>query len=284
VESNAETTQRERSRAVWNDMAAGWEASRTEIWDDSRTVGEWLVRKLDPQPGDTVLEVAAGVGDTGLLAARLVGETGRVLITDFAPEMIAAARRRAAELGVANVEFRVLDAERMDLPAESIDGVICRWGYMLMANPAAALAETRRVLRPGGRLSFSVWASPERNPWASLITRILVTQGFMAPPDPTAPGIFALATPDRVRALVSGAGFGPPQIEDVPTHRRFADFEAYWRYLTELAGAVSPVLRGLPPQEQAAVRAALREAAAPFETGGGYTLPGLCLNALTSRI
>jgi ubiquinone/menaquinone biosynthesis C-methylase UbiE len=280
--SDAENAARERSRAVWNDMAAGWEASREEIWDDSRTVGEWLVRKLDPQSGDTVLEVAAGVGDTGLLAARLVGETGRVLITDFAPEMIAAARRRAAELGVANVEFRVLDAERMDLLAESIDGVICRWGYMLMMNPPAALAETRRVLRPGGRLAFSVWASPEQNPWASLITRILVTQGFMTPPDPAAPGIFALAAPDRVRALVTGAGFGPPQIEDVPTHRRFADFEAYWRYLTELAGGVSPVLRGLSPEKQAEVRAALREAAAPFEVGRGYDLPGLCLNALTS--
>jgi hypothetical protein len=105
----------------------------------------------------------------------------------------------------------------------------------------------------------------------------------MTPADPTAPGIFALAAPDRVRALVSGAGFAAPEIEEVPTHRRFADFDAYWRYLTELAGAVSPVLRGLSPQEQTTVRAALREAAAPFETAGSYTLPGLCLNALTSR-
>jgi ubiquinone/menaquinone biosynthesis C-methylase UbiE len=273
---------RERSRAVWDAMAAGWEAGRIEIWADSRAVGEWLVEKLDPQPGDTMLELAAGVGDTGFVAAQLVGPTGRVIITDFAPEMVAAARRRGTELGVANAEFRVLDAERMDLAADSVDAVLCRWGYMLMIDPRAAMVETRRVLRPGGRLAFSVWADPNDNPWASLIGSILVVRGLMTPPDPNAPGIFALADPNRVRDLVTGAGFAEPELEAVPTHRRFADFEDYWRYLTELAGAISPVLRGLSPDERAAVRAHLRQAAAPFAVDGGYDLPGLCLNAVTS--
>src|SRR4051812_27560522 len=106
--SDVEAT-REQSRAVWGAMAAGWEGSRNEMWADTRAVGEWLLEKLDPQPGHTVLELAAGVGDTGLAAARLVGPSGRVIITDFAPEMVAAARRRASELGVTNAEFRVLD-------------------------------------------------------------------------------------------------------------------------------------------------------------------------------
>jgi ubiquinone/menaquinone biosynthesis C-methylase UbiE len=164
METTVEVSQRERSRAVWNDMASGWEANREAIWDDSREVGEWLVAKLAPRPGDTVLELAAGVGDTGFAAARLVGDEGRVLTTDFALEMLAAAQRRAAELGIANTEFRILDAERMDLDTGSVDGVLCRWGYMLMIDPAAAFAETRRVLRPGGRLAFSVWGAPARNP------------------------------------------------------------------------------------------------------------------------
>jgi ubiquinone/menaquinone biosynthesis C-methylase UbiE len=263
-------------------MAAGWEDQREAIWEDSREVGEWLVRRLAPRPGDTVLELAAGVGDTGLAAARLVGPAGRVIITDFAPEMVAAARRRAAELGVTNAEFRVLDAERMDLAPDSVDGVLCRWGYMLMLDPQAALAETRRVLRRGGRLAFSVWAGPERNPWVSLIGRILVARGHLPPPDPTASGIFALADPDRIRALVTGAGFAEPEIEEVPTRLRFADFDAFWRYLTELAGGISPVLRGLPMEDAAEIRAQLREAAAPYETTGGYDFPGLCLNAVTS--
>ena len=144
----------QRSRAVWDAVATGWYTQREELWKSTRPVSEWMVRKLDPQPGDTVLELAAGLGDTGLMAARLVGESGRVIITDFAPEMVAAARRRAEEMGVENAEFRVLDAERMDLETDSVDGVLCRWGYMLMTNPAKAFAETRRVLRPGGAASF----------------------------------------------------------------------------------------------------------------------------------
>src|SRR5688500_1655433 len=119
MSSDAEAA-RERSRAAWDAMAAGWERGREQIWQESRSVGEWLVARLDPQPGETVLELAAGVGDTGFAAARLVGETGNVLITDFAPEMVAAARRRATELDVTNAEFRVLDAERMDLPTGSV--------------------------------------------------------------------------------------------------------------------------------------------------------------------
>ena len=278
----AEAARREQSRAVWNAMAAGWEANRDALWDDSRSVGEWLVYKLAPQPGDTVLELAAGVGDSGLLAARRVGENGRVLITDFAPEMVAAAQRRAAELGIANAEFRALDAEQMDLGADSVDGVICRSGYMLMVDPAAAFAETRRVLRPGGRLVFSVWGAPANNPWASLVGPILVARGLMARPDPFAPGIFALADPARVRGLVTAAGFAEPEIEGVSTHRTFADFDAYWRYLNELAGAISPVLRGLAPEERAEVQEAVRVAAAPYASDRGYDFPGLCLNAVTS--
>src|ERR671921_1988798 len=184
---------RQRSKATWDAVATGWYTQREEIWESSRPVSEWMIRRLDPQPGDTLLELAAGLGDTGLRAARLVGGSGRVIVTDFAPEMIGAARRRAEEMGVENAEFRTLDAERMDLQTDSVDGVLCRWGYMLMIDPAAAFAETRRVLRPGGRLAFSVWAAPERNPGLSLVGRVLVSQGQIPPPEPGAPGPFAMA-------------------------------------------------------------------------------------------
>ena len=147
--ANPENAARERSRAVWDDMATGWELAREDIWANTQAVGEWLVRALDLRPGDTVLELAAGLGDTGFQAARRVGDAGHVLITDFAPAMVAAARRRAAELDITNAEFRVLDAERMDLATDSVDDVVCRWGYMLMIDRSAAFAETRRVLRPG---------------------------------------------------------------------------------------------------------------------------------------
>jgi SAM-dependent methyltransferase len=245
---------RQQSRAVWDAMGPGWHAQREELWNITRQVSEWMILKLNPQPGDTVLELAAGLADTGFMAAPFVGETGRVIITDFAPEMVAAARRRAQEVGVKNAEFRTLDAERMDLDTDSVDGVLCRWGYMLMIDPAAAFAETRRVLRSEGRLAFSVFAAPERNPWASLVARVLVTQGHIPPPDPEAPGIFAMADPGRIRELVVGAGFAEPEIEEVSFRWTFADQDDYWRLLTEVAGAISPVLRSLPPETQSAVR------------------------------
>jgi SAM-dependent methyltransferase len=272
---------RQRSKAAWDAMAPGWYSEREELWRDSRPVSEWMVRRLDPQPGDTVLELAAGLGDTGLMAARLVGETGRVIITDFAPEMVAAARRRAREVGVENAEFRTLDAERMDLETDSVDGVLCRWAYMLMIDPAAAFAESRRVLRRGGRLAFSVWAAPERNPALSLASKVLVELGHIPPPDPEAPGAFVMADPGRIRELVVGAGFAEPEIEEVSFHRPFADQDDYWRFLTETSSSLSPVLRALPGDARAAIRQRVHEAARPFHSGEGYDFPALCLNVVT---
>lgn len=272
---------RQQSRATWNDVASGWYAQREKLWKTSRPISEWLVRRLDPQPGDTVLELAAGLGDTGLMAARLVGESGRVIITDFAPEMVAAARQRAQELGVKNAEFRLLDAERMDLETDSVDGVLCRWAYMLMTDPATAFAETRRVLREGGQLAFSVWASHERNPALSLVGRVLVSQGHIPPPEPQAPGAFAMADPGRIRELVIGAGFVEPEIEEVTFRWSFADQEAYWRYLTETSASASPVLRSLPTAAQDEIRKHIHEAALAYHSGEGYDFPAVCLNVVT---
>jgi SAM-dependent methyltransferase len=272
---------RQQSRATWNAVAPGWYAQREELWKFSRPVSEWMIRRLDPQPGDTVLELAAGLGDTGFMAARLVGESGRVIITDFAPEMVVGARRRAEEIGVKNAEFRVLDAERMDLETDSVDGVLCRWAYMLTTDPVAAFAETRRVLRPGGRLAFSVWASRERNPALSLVGRVLELQGHIPPPEPEAPGAFAMADPGRTRELVVRAGFAEPEIEEVSFRFSFVDQEAFWRYLNETSASASPVLQSLPTTAQEAIREQVHEAARPFHSGEGYAFPAVCLNVVT---
>ena len=170
-------------------------------------VTDWLVRELAPKPGDVVLELAAGQGEVGFAVAALLGESGRLISSDFSTAMLEIARRRREELGLTNVEFRELDAEDLDLEENSVDGVVCRWGYMLMPNPAIALAETRRVLRQGGRLAFAVWASADRNPWISVASRILVAHGQMPPPDPAEPGMFVLANKKELCALVEDAGF-----------------------------------------------------------------------------
>jgi len=270
---------RSASYQVWQAMAAGWDRERSWMWEVSRPVSENMLEALAPEPGQTILELAAGTGETGFGAAHAIGPAGRLISTDFAPEMVAAARRESARLGLTNVEHREMDAERMALEDDSVDGVLCRWGYMLMADPARALAETRRVLRAGGRLSFSVWGAAERNPWASVPARALMEHTGAPAPKPHDPGIFAMADPGRVRALVGHAGFGEPRLQEVGVSWRFADFEGYWRYVTDLVGGIALVLQGLPDADREAVRSMVERGVAEFRTDGGLALPGVVLNA-----
>jgi ubiquinone/menaquinone biosynthesis C-methylase UbiE len=105
-------------------IAPGWERQRGRIEQAVAPVREWLIKTLAPRPGDTVLELAAGAGDTGFEAAVIVGERGRLISTDLCPEMVEVARRRGGELGLRNVDHRVIDAERIELDADSVDGVL----------------------------------------------------------------------------------------------------------------------------------------------------------------
>ena len=274
---------RRESRETWRRMAAGWERELRWLWDVSRPVGESLVAMLNPQPGQTILELAAGTGETGFAAAARLGEYGKLISSDFAFEMVGAARRRADQLGLHNVEFRVMDAEQMDLEDDSVDGVLCRWGYMLMSDPAAALAETRRVLRKDGRLSFSVWSEAARNPWATVARRALNEHGHLPAPAPGDPGVFSMADRDRIQSLVTGAGFAAPRIDEVEIEWSFDDIDAYWGFLAELSGGLALVMEQLDDGERAQVRATMVESAEPYRRDeGGYAFPGVALNAVAS--
>jgi SAM-dependent methyltransferase len=194
--------------------------------------------------------------------------------------MVEAARGESTRLGLKNVEHRVLDAQNMDLADGSVDGVLCRWGFMLMADPASALAETRRVLRPGGKVAFSVWGEPAGNPWASLPARIINEYIGGPPPSPDAPGIFAMADPQRTRALLHAAGLVPQRMEDVEMTWQFPDFDTVWRFLTTMAGALAITIRAMPESEQAAIRERFEAAAQPFKTDTGFQFLGTAQNTV----
>lgn len=273
---------RRTSYEIWEGMAPGWERWRAQLEEALTPVREWLIGELASRPGETVLELGAGAGDTGFAAAVIVGDRGRLISTDFSPDMVEVARRRGAELGLQNADYRVMDAERIDLDADSVDGVLCQGGYMLMADPAAALSETRRVLRPAGRLALSVWGVPERNPWASIGGRILIERGHMPPPDPQAPGVFSMAREERTRGLLEGAGFTAVRTEEIPVRFAFRDLDEYERWVMEVGGPFGMVVRGLPEREREALKTQLGAAFAPFVADGGYELPGLALCAIAS--
>ena len=273
---------RRTSFDTWEAMASGWERQRAEIEATTTPLREWLISALGPKPGDTVLELAAGPGETGFEAAALVGESGSVISTDFSPGMVEVARRRAEELGLRNVEHRVMDAERLELEDDSVDGVLCRFGFMLMPDPAAALSETRRVLRPGGRLALAVWTAADRNPWISIVGRMLVERGLVPSPEPGAPGMFSMGGEERTRALLEDAGFTVGRLEEVPVRFVYRDVDDYVLRAQDTGGMFAKVWREASGEEQATMKAQLADSFAPFAVDGGYELAGVALAAVAS--
>ncbi|OMC17416.1 class I SAM-dependent methyltransferase [Mycobacterium sp. SP-6446] len=258
----------------WSAVAPAWDTYRDRLFDDVRSVSERLVEQVDPQPGQTVLELTAGPGETGFLAAARLGPTGRLICSDFAPAMVAAARRGVNERGIDNVECRVIDAEQIDLPDDSVDGVLSRFGLMLVPGQERAIAEIRRVLRPGGRCAYATWGPPNRNPWIFQVVVALLQNGVAPPGDAFAPGgMFSLSTPERNRDLAGAGGFSDVAVEELTGVMRFDGPNDYWSYITAVAGPVAELVGSLDTGQVQAVRAILEPSLAPYEHDGALELP-----------
>lgn len=271
---------RRTSHESWEALAPGWERRREQIAGIAGPVREWLIDALALEPGETLLELSAGPGEVGFEAAPRLGERGRLICSDFSPAMVEVARRRGAELGLKNVDYRVIDAERIELDAESVDAVLCRFGYMLMADPAAALAETRRVLRRDGRVALAVWGVPERNPWFSLPVAILQERGHLPPPEPDGPGPFTMAREEHTTRLLRNAGFESLRIHEVPIRAVYRDVHDYLSFSTDTAGPLAMAMRQLSEPEDRVIREVLAKRFAPFASDEGYAFPGVALCAV----
>jgi SAM-dependent methyltransferase len=269
-------------RARWAEAAGPWEAHGEALRRETMPVSMWMVDALGPQPGDRLLELAAGPGDTGFLAAELIKPGGELITSDLVPEMLMVAQRRAEQLGLDNVRFKQIDAETsIDIEAASIDGVLCRWGYMVMADPETALRETRRVLKPGGRLALAAWTGPDENPWSALMARALLRHGLIEPAE--GPGQFAWADQRVIADNLQAAGFVDFELGQVAFTHRYASFEDWWRTQSEMSSRMREVL----PRADAAVIETIRDElvteAEPFTTAdGAITMPARTWTAVAT--
>jgi len=277
---------REASLQGWEDAASGWVSRQEQLRRFAAPVSHWMLDAVSLQPGQRVLELAAGLGETGMLAAELVAPMGSVTISDQAQAMLDGARARALELGVSNVEFKVLNAEWIDLSLASVDAVLCRWGYMLMADPAAALGETRRVLAPGGRVALAVWDAVESNPWALLPAQELIERGLAPAPQERSeprPGPFALGSVTAVSDLLDHAGFTEAHVETLDLPRRHPNFDDLWETTLDLSREFHDAVLSCPSPEIEEIKVSLARRYAPYTAADGtLEIPGRTLLACAS--
>jgi SAM-dependent methyltransferase len=244
----------------------------------------WLLDGDRVGPGGTVVELASGFGAMCLALAERVRPGGSTICSDLRPERVEATRRHVEEAGLGDVDVRVLDMLRLDLPNERVDAIVCRWGFMLPVPPEQAFAEAFRVLRPGGDLRLAVWAEPARNPWIGLVDEALLAIGHPIPADRREPGrMFSLADPERLRALMVAAGFGTVVVDEIALRWGYDDFDAYWDEEALVAGPYEDYLRSLATTEREAVRGRLRASLEPWRSGLGYRIPGVTLVASGRR-
>jgi SAM-dependent methyltransferase len=271
---------RAATRETWETAAGGWGKRADRLREWGMPVSVAMVESLDLQPGQRVLELAAGPGDTGFMAAELVRPGGTLICSDGAEPMLEVARRRAADAGLDNVEFRQLELEWIDLDTASVDAALVRWGIMLVVDPEAAAREIRRVLRARGHAALAVWDARERNPWATIPTNALIELGHAEPPDPDAPGPFALGGEGALAELLESAGFMDVDVSRVEVLRRYASVEEMVLESADVSPGFSAAYKRLTEEQRAELTARMANAASPFtDDDGSVTLPGASLVA-----
>ncbi len=194
-------------RDQWSTAAEAWGANHDAFAEMSKHVTAAIVVAADLAPGHHVLDLAGGTGEPSLTVARQILPEGTVICTDLVQPMLDAAEKNAKRLGLTNMTFQVVDMEQIPFEDGRFDRVTSRFGIMFPPDTLKALSEIRRVLKPGGRAAFTVWAPAKENPNFSAINSVLQARGLFQPMPPGSPTPFTFAEPGSLSAKLREAGF-----------------------------------------------------------------------------
>jgi len=261
---------KETTRKQWQSAAAAWHrwTPTLQAWLDPVTEAMLDLAKL--KPGDQVLDLAAGAGEPSLSAAERVGASGRVVATDISSNILEFAAQTARARGLSNIETRVMDGEKPDLPDDSFDAVLSRLGLIYFPDRDGALRSARRILKTGGRVVLAGFSTPEHNRFFSIPISIIRRRAGLAPPAPGLPGPFSLGAPGVMEDALRRAGFTGVAAQVVHAPLRLASAAECVRFERESFGALQQMLSALPEGEQEATWKEIEQELRAFEGDAGF--------------
>lgn len=255
-------------RQNWDSVAAGWKEWWKVIEEHGQVVSDRLVELAGIKQGSRVLDLATGIGEPAVTAARKVGPTGKVTAIDLSPGMIAIGKERAKEAGLSSIiEFQEGDAESVHLSSSSFDAITCRFGLMFMPDVVGALKNMREALAPDGRIAAAVWSSVEKVPAFRLAFEIVMKETGASPPAPGSPGPFSLADIVALRKKFEQAGLNDIKIETGTVNFKFESPEKYVDFARKTAGPLGQMMAHLPAARQEEIWDNVIEAARKQATG-----------------
>jgi ubiquinone/menaquinone biosynthesis C-methylase UbiE len=270
---NAEFKERERN--AWASVADGWHRRDALLARGAAPVTERMLDMAGIRTGHHVLDIASGVGEPSLTAAKRVGASGRVVGTDLTDTMIDYARHKAELQGVTNIEYHCVDGETLDFPASTFDAVTCRWGLMFMPEPTACLELVHGVMKDNARLAVACWTAPDQNPFVSLLMQVLANHMELPRPPPGTPGIFALADPQRLQQVIESAGFRNVVLESVEIDVvEVENGQQYWEAMSDLAAPVMTLVNQLDTATRKAYASEVIAAAERLRQGDTLRMRG----------
>jgi ubiquinone/menaquinone biosynthesis C-methylase UbiE len=269
-----------KSGDAWasGDVASGWLRGAAARGRALGPVTELMLDLAGVTVGSRVLDLGAGTGDQTLLAAQRAGPGGAVLATDISASMLDLAREAARAADLLNVRTRVMDAQHLELESGSFDAVIARFSLQFVPDVQRALAEVRRVLKPGGRLAAVVFSAVEKNPYRAAPQAIASRLAGRQFPG-SGPGQWALNDPATLVDAYQQAGFREVDVRPVPIVYRFPSLADALRNLEEAQPLLVNLLDGLSEADRATAWAEIDRTLQPFVGRDGFEAPSEALIA-----